>query len=177
MCNINVFGIIEEDVVNAPGISLAVFCQGCSHPLDTPNMVEGHCVGCHNPESQSFKGGTRYSVEQLIEKLIGSSLHNTLVLSGGEPMCQAKALLPFTKEVKERGYKVWMYTGYTWEQLENNEDWKEIRQYIDVLVDGPFIESLKSYKLKFKGSKNQRVINVQKSITKGSIVLYKSPHA
>ena len=177
MSELRIYGIIEEDAVNAPGISMSVFCQGCCHPVDTPNMVGGHCVGCHNPESQSMEGGTIYTDETLLELLKKNPLHRTLVLSGGEPMCQAEALVPLCSKAKEAGYTIWMYTGYTWEQLQTVRGWHDISPYIDVLIDGPFIGSLKSHRLKFRGSKNQRMLNVQQSLARGKPVLYRKPSA
>lgn len=171
MSEIKLYGLIEEDAVNAPGISMSVFCQGCWHPKDTPNMVDGHCVGCHNPESQPFTGGYVYTDAELLEKLKANPLHKTLVLSGGEPMCQAEALLPLCKHAKEAGYSVWMYSGYTLEQLLRMPEWHALYPYVDVLVDGPFIQELKSARLQFRGSKNQRLLNVQKTMPTGVPVL------
>lgn len=165
--------MVEEDAVNAPGISLTVFCQGCWHPADTPNMVNGHCQGCHNPASHAKEGGTVYTSEAILEKLKENPLQKTLVLSGGEPICQAEALQDLVKGAKEANYKVWLYTGYTYEQLVYRKEWDFLKDYIDVMVDGPFIESLKSTRLKYKGSKNQRLIDIPKTNTAGKVVLYK----
>lgn len=163
-----VFGMVEEDSVNAPGFSLTVFLQGCWHPEGTPEMdAKGHCHGCHNPQSHPMEGGDVFTEDQIIERLQSSQLHKTLVLSGGEPICQIEPLIPLCKRVKELGYNIWLYSGYTFEQLQLQvPKWKELAQYLDVLVDGPFVPSLKSYRLKFRGSKNQRILDVQKSITK-----------
>lgn len=173
MCELKLFGLVEEDAVNCPGIGMTVFCQGCWHPEDTPGMVHGHCPGCHNPDSQPMEGGEVYTVESLMEKLKANPLHQTLVLSGGEPMCQAERLIPLCQQAKEAGYKVWIYSGYTFEQLCTQPVWHTISKYIDVLVDGPFDMSLKSVRLKYRGSKNQRILDVAKSMSKGSPVLYR----
>ena len=173
MPDIKVFGIVEEDTVNYPkGFSLTVFCQGCTHPAGTPHMDEnGHCYGCHNPDSHSLEGGTVYSTERLFELLKSNPQHSALVLSGGEPMIQAEALIPLCRQAKEAGYAVWVYSGYTFEQLLTVPHWEELSQHVDILVDGPFIPSLKSYRLKFRGSKNQRILDVAKSMNKRQPVL------
>lgn len=171
---VNIYGIVEEDTVNAPGISFTVFVQGCWHPDDLPNMFGGHCKGCHNPGTHSKEGGKEYTVEMLYQQFASNPLQNTLVLSGGEPMNQWEPLTKLAKLVKSSGHKVWMYSGYTFEQLQKYiEGWKEIAQYLDVLVDGPFIPDMKSMRLKFRGSKNQRIIDVQASLKKGKPVLMK----
>ena len=179
MPEIKVFGIVEEDAVNFnDGFAMTVFCQGCTHPKGTPFMDAcGHCIGCHNPDTHSLDGGTVYTTEQLYQLLHLNPLHKALVLSGGEPMVQAEALVPLCARAKEAGYKVWMYTGYTWEQLQTVRGWHDIAPYIDVLIDGPFIGSLKSHRLKFRGSKNQRMLNVQQSLARGKPVLYRKPSA
>lgn len=173
MSNLSLFGLVEEDAVNAPGISLAVFCQGCWHPDDTPDMVHGHCVNCHNPLSHPKEGGKEYTSEQLFELLKANPLHRTLVISGGEPVCQAEALQPLLKQAKEAGYKVWIYTGYTFEQLRYRKEWDYIKDSLDVLVDGPFIEHLKSTRLKYRGSKNQRLIDIPRTLKADKVVLFK----
>lgn len=168
MPDFRVFGLIKEDTVNAPGISMTLFLQGCTHPEGTPNMdCNGHCEQCHNPQSWALDKGDVFTQEQILKELQSSELHKTLVLSGGEPICQIEALIPLCQKVKELGYNIWLYSGYTFEQLQLQVPrWKELAQYLDVLVDGPFIPSLKSYRLKFRGSKNQRILDVQKSVNK-----------
>jgi len=168
MSNLKVFGIVEEDSVNAPGISLSVFLQGCWHPEGTPEMDEhGHCYGCHNPQSHPRDSGEIYTSDALYELLKKNPLQKTLVLSGGEPICQAKELVDLCKKVHEDGYPIWLYSGYTFEQLLTIPEWRDLAPYITVLVDGPFIPSLKSLRLKHRGSKNQRLLDVQKSMQKG----------
>lgn len=171
--SIELFGLVEEDAVNAPGISLTIFCQGCWHPEDTPDMVGGHCVNCHNPLSHPRTGGTAYSVEAIMDILKANPLHKTLVVSGGEPVCQAEALQPLLQQAKDAGYKVWLYTGYTFEQLRYRKEWEYLKDGIDVLVDGPFIEHLKSTRLHYRGSKNQRLIDIPKTAKANKVVLYK----
>ena len=172
MHELRVFGLVKEDTVNAPGISMALFLQGCTHPEGTPNMDScGHCAECHNPQSWALDKGDLFTQEQILKELQSSEAQRTLVLSGGEPIVQIEALIPLCKEVKEKGYTIWLYSGYTFEQLQLQVPlWKELAQHIDVLVDGPFIPSLKSYRLKFRGSKNQRVLDVPKSMAKGKPV-------
>lgn len=171
--NIRVAGLVAEDHVNAPGISLVVFCQGCWHPKDTPNMCNGHCVGCHNPETQPKDGGVEVTTEEIISNLKASDMQDTLVVSGGEPICQIEAVTDLVSKAKNLGYKVWLYTGYTLEQLQDVKGWAELAQYLDVLVDGPFIKDLKSIRLKFRGSKNQRLIDIPRTLKKGTVITYK----
>lgn len=171
--NIRIAGLVAEDQVNAPGISLVVFCQGCWHPKDTPNMCNGHCIGCHNPETQPKDGGVEVTTEEILKSLKASDMHDTLVLSGGEPICQIDAVTELAREASKAGFKVWLYTGYTLEQLQQQPKWKDLAQYLDVLVDGPFIKDLRSIRLKFRGSKNQRLIDMKRTLKRNSLTLYK----
>lgn len=155
-------GLVHDSIVDGEGIRLAIFTQGCPHA----------CPGCHNPATHSFSGGTEYSVDDLLKAVDGNPLLDGITLTGGDPMCQADALIDFAIGVKERCLNIWCYTGYTFEQVMNDESMKKLCEYIDVLVDGQFILSERSLDLLYKGSKNQRLIDVQESLKENGIVLW-----
>lgn len=163
-----------NDIANGEGIRVTLFVSGCTH----------HCKHCFNPETWNFNYGKEFNSE--VEKQIIESLEpdyiNGLTLLGGEPfeVENQRVLFPFVKKVKEKypNKTIWAYSGYTYEQLTqegapNCEVTKELLSLIDVLVDGEFVENLKNLKLKFRGSSNQRIIDVQETIKKGQIVLNK----
>lgn len=161
---IRIAGIEPESIVDGPGYRFAIFVQGCPH----------HCPECHNPETHDFDGGTLVDVEEIIPMLGKNPLVRGLTLSGGEPMLKAEALLEIAKAAKTRGMNVWCYTGYTYEQLMETGDvaQKQLLEAIDVLVDGPYIAAQRSLDLLFCGSRNQRLIDMNKTRTAGEIVLY-----
>ena len=158
------------DVANGPGVRVSLFVSGCTH----------HCKGCFNPETWDFKYGKEYTKDtedEIIEYLRPDHIKG-LTLLGGDPLeyTNSIALLPLLDRIKKKlpNKDIWCFTGYTWEDLMNTYTLrKDILSYIDVLVDGEFIEELKSLNLKFKGSSNQRIIMVQESLEKGEIVLWK----
>lgn len=161
---IRVAGIITDSIVDGPGLRFTIFVQGC--PLS--------CEGCHNPQTQSFDGGTLYSVEELLEKIKSNPLLDGVTFSGGEPLCQAENLLPLAKEIKKMGLNLAIYTGFVFEKLITNKTPKHIfklLQLADVLIDGPFIKSLKNIDLKFRGSSNQRILNIKESLIQKRPVL------
>ena len=159
---IRIAGTEEESVVDGEGIRYVLFCQGCKH----------HCNGCHNPESWSFNGGTFVEPLDIYNQMKKNELLDGLTLSGGDPIEQVDELLPLVKLVKNE-YNIWCYTGYLYEDLINDDKIKNFLEYIDVLVDGPFILDQRDLTLQFKGSKNQRIIDVKKSLETNKIILYK----
>lgn len=165
MCTLSLSGIIKESIVDGPGIRYVVFAQGCPH----------HCEGCQNPQTWPFEGGKKVSVSQIIDEIKENPLISGITLSGGEPFCQAKDMAELARAAHKIGLNVIAYTGYFYERLlELSKDTPEIMELlkqIDVLVDGPFISALKSYELKFKGSSNQRAIDVKKSLEQSKTVL------
>lgn len=160
------------DIANGEGVRTSLFVSGCTH----------HCKNCFNPETWSFSYGkpfTEKTIEEIVRSLKPDHI-NGLSLLGGEPMeiANQKALLPLVKKVKEsyKGKTIWCYTGYLFEDLLPGgkvcSPWtNELLKNIDILVDGEFVEKLKDISLRFKGSSNQRVIDVQKSLQEGHIVL------
>ena len=163
MKKLRIAGIVNDSIVDGPGLRYTIFTQGCPH----------HCEGCHNPQTHSFKGGKKVRQKKICDEIQSNPLLYGVTFSGGDPMSQAKQLLPIAKFVKEKGLELARYTGYVFEQLigESVPFAKELLNYIDVLIDGKFVISQKSLDLKFKGSKNQRTIDVQSSLKEGKTIL------
>ena len=154
-------GIVEDSIVDGPGIRATVFCQGCPH----------HCEGCHNPETWEFGCGTPMAVETIADIVRSNPLCRGVTFSGGEPFTQAQGFAKLARILKESGYEVASYTGYTFEQLmKGTKAQKELLEAIDILIDGPFILSQKTLETPFRGSRNQRIIDVKKSLTLGTPV-------
>lgn len=157
-------GIIRESIVDGPGIRFVVFTQGCPH----------RCSGCHNKSSWEYDGGYDCDVDKIIDEIDKNPLLRGVTFSGGEPFEQTEALSILAHKIKDRGLNLIIYTGYRFEDLlERSVHDKNIHQLIhmtDYIVDGKFVEDLKSYDLKFKGSKNQRIIDVCESIKSGETI-------
>ena len=155
-------GIVSDSIVDGPGIRTTFFCQGCPH----------HCEGCHNPETWDFGCGTQVPVEDLVDVVKSNPLCRGVTFSGGEPFAQAKAFAKLAKLLKAEGYEVASYSGYTFEELlAGSEDQKELLASIDILIDGPFLMAERSLEIIFRGSRNQRILDVPKSLAAGSAVL------
>ncbi len=163
--------IVPNSIVDGPGIRFTVFIQGCSH----------HCPGCHNPSTHDPSGGYEESIEKIVDQLRSDPLIDGITLSGGDPFEQPVECTKLIWRVKALNpkYTVWTYTGYTYEQIKSAKNylWDLLFQNSDVVVDGPFIESLKSYDLKFRGSSNQRLIDTKKTLSSDSIVLWDSEYS
>lgn len=161
---IRIAGITEDSIVDGPGLRLTVFVQGCPH----------HCPGCHNPETWDQFGGRYMDTQEIIKKMDSNPLLDGITLSGGEPLLQQKACTVLAKAAHELGLNVWCYTGYTWEVIDHVLGYGDlpILDHIDVLVDGPYIESQRTLELPWRGSKNQRLIDVQESLRQGKAVEY-----
>jgi anaerobic ribonucleoside-triphosphate reductase activating protein len=160
---INLYGTVDDSIVDGPGIRLAVFTQGCRHG----------CSGCHNPAAQPFEGGTPTTVDEMWEKIEGNPLLAGITLTGGEPFEQAGPLVELARRARERGLNVWAYSGYLYENLMAGVPSRAARlllEQIDVLVDGLFDEDLRSLDLRWRGSSNQRVIDVSASREAGQVV-------
>lgn len=155
-----------DSIVDGPGLRMVIWTQGCVH----------HCKGCHNPQTHDVCGGFELECEDIIRQMKDSKLQKGITLSGGDPFLQPKALLPITIEARKLGLDVWAYSGYRWEELlnESNPNYEDnvlLLEQIDVLVDGRFIEKKKSIELLFRGSSNQRIIDVKQSLENKRIVL------
>ena len=157
-------GVIKNSIVDGPGFRLTVFCQGCPH----------HCKGCHNEKTWDFDGGFDGKVEKIINVAKSLPLLQGLTFSGGEPFCQAQALYELGVKLKKHGLNLMCYSGWTFEQLmkkaEKEEFVGKLLSITDILVDGRFMLEKRSLSLKFRGSENQRLIDVQRSLAKGKAV-------
>ena len=164
--------IKPTDIANGTGVRVTLFVSGCTH----------HCKNCFNPETWNFEYGSPFTAEteNHILKLLAPDFIEGLTLLGGEPMepSNQKALLPFLKKVREKypNKTIWCYTGYVYDKdlvsggRAHNEGTDELISMLDVLVDGPFVESLKNLMLKFRGSSNQRIIDVKQTLETGTVV-------
>ena len=158
---------VSDSIVDGPGLRFTVFTQGCPH----------RCPGCHNPDTHDPAGGQEAAVDELAEKLLSNPLTDGLTLSGGEPFCQAEECAKLAAAAREKGLNVWTYTGYTYERLISGEvpGAMDLLAQTDVLVDGPFVKAQKSYAALFRGSTNQRLIDVPRSLAAGRAVLWERP--
>ena len=161
---VRVAGLAEESTVDGPGYRLVVFAQGCPHS----------CGGCHNQHALDFAGGYETTTSDIMRKALNNPLLAGITLSGGEPFAQAGAFAAIAKCAREHSLNVITYTGYTIEQLlaglSDNLPWRELLQYTDILVDGPFELDRVSPLLKFRGSDNQRIIDPARSLAEGQAV-------
>ena len=162
-----VSGIVNDSIVDGYGLRLAVFMQGCPHG----------CPGCHNPETWAAQGGRAADTDEVVALLHKNPLLDGLTLSGGEPFMQPEAALVMAQAAKARGLNVWAYTGYTLEQLKAmaRPAVQQLLALIDVLVDGPFVLAERSLSLPFRGSANQRVIDLAQTRATGAVVLWNPP--
>ncbi len=156
--------IQEDSIVDGEGIRSVIWFQGCPH----------HCESCHNPETWDFDAGYEVPIEEVKEQIDELEFQAGVTFSGGDPMCQIEALVELASYVKGKGMNVWCYTGYEYDDLiklnEKNPLYMEALKNIDVLVDGPFVLDLKSFNVPFRGSSNQRLIDVPKTFKKGKVV-------
>ena len=159
---IRLFGTANDSIVDGPGIRYAVVVQGCPH----------NCPDCHNPLSHDFNGGYLKDIDELAEEIKRNPLLDGVTFSGGEPFCSAKELCVLADKLK---MNVVCYTGYLFEDLleGTNESncWLDLLNRIDILIDGPFLTQQKSYDLLFKGSANQRIIDVKQSLAEKKAVI------
>lgn len=160
---INVAGVIKESYTDGEGIRCVIFVQGCKHD----------CVGCQNPETHEFGTGIDLDNDKIIEYLKSNPLLEGVTFSGGDPMYQPLDCMELAKRIKdETGLSVWCYTGFTFDEVIKDKDRLEFLKYIDVLVDGPFILGKRNISLQFRGSSNQRLIDVKESLEQNKIIEY-----
>ncbi|GAA0121187.1 MAG: anaerobic ribonucleoside-triphosphate reductase activating protein [Clostridium argentinense] len=158
-------GIIHESLTNGPGMRRVLFAQGCRH----------NCKGCFNSHTHNFNGGQTFNIDNIVTDIKKNPLIKGVTFSGGDPIEQAEAFSLIAKEVRKLNKNVWCYTGYTFEEILKNSEkdsaLKELIKNIDVLVDGKFDISKKDDGLKYRGSSNQRIIDVKRSLSKGEAVI------
>lgn len=160
---IRIAGTVQDSIVDGPGLRYVIFTQGCPH----------RCEGCHNPETHDFGGGKLTDTDALFEECTENPLTGGVTFSGGEPFCQAEALYELGKRFKERGLHLMAYSGWTFEELlikaESEEYIGKLLSILDILVDGRFELAKRSLMLKYRGSENQRIVDVQRSIVENIV--------
>ena len=164
---ISLSGVTGDSIVDGPGLRLTIFTQGCLH----------HCPGCHNPQTHVPEGGSWADTEDILAAAAENPLLDGITLSGGDPFLQPVPCLALAEGAHKIGLNVWTYTGYTWEALleENDAEKLALLKETDVLVDGPFLLAERSLELRFCGSRNQRLIDVKKSLAEDKVVLWEEP--
>ena len=161
MARISILDIVEDTTVDGPGFRTTIYCAGC------PNR----CPGCHNPQSWDIANGREVDVEEILEVILADPFAD-VTFSGGDPMYQPHGFTELAVAIKEKSCKnIWCYTGYLFEQLIENPAQRELLELVDVLVDGRFVEALMDDQLHFRGSSNQRIIDVPASLEKGEVVV------
>lgn len=154
--------IVEDTMVDGPGFRTAIYAAGCTH----------HCLGCHNPQSWDIRAGREMTTEEILVPILADPFAD-VTFTGGDPMMQPEGFTELACAIKEQSHKtIWCYTGYTYETLLTMPAQRELLRHIDVLVDGPFIQNLRDEQLQFRGSSNQRTIDVQRSLESGTVILW-----
>ena len=156
---LKILSIAEGTSVDGPGLRTSIYFAGCSH----------HCEGCHNPQSWDINNGKPTTIDALLEVIRYNEFPVTF--SGGDPFFQIEAVTELARQIKQQlGYNIWCYTGYLWEEILQHEEFMPLLQYVDVIVDGRFVLSQRNISLLFRGSNNQRIIDVQQSLQTKTIV-------
>lgn len=160
MNKLSICQIVDYTTVDGPGFRTTIYAAGCAH----------QCPGCHNPATWNYENGQMMSPEEVLRH-VEENVFSDVTFSGGDPLFQPEAFSRLAKLIKEQTAKnIWCYTGFLFENVMNNSRLQQVLPYIDVLVDGPFVAKLKQEDLRFKGSSNQRIIDVQKSLIKGEAI-------
>ena len=163
---LRIAGLVEESIVDGPGIRFVIFTQGCPHG----------CMGCHNPQTHDFNGGKNESIDNIVSMIDADPLLKGVTLSGGEPFMQAKKLVKLLNKINNKELNVITYTGFTYEELIEKADeangFLELLKASDILIDGKFELDKKQEGLKFRGSSNQRSIDIKKTMEIGKVVEY-----
>ena len=157
--NIQLMRIVVDTTVDGPGWRTSVYCAGCRHA----------CPGCHNQETWSFEAGESVSVDDIIEQL--KATEGNITFSGGDPMYQPEAFTELARRIREElNRTIWCYTGFLFEDVVKDPVMSKMLPYLEVIVDGPFILAERNINLLFRGSNNQRMVDVQKSLSAGKVV-------
>ncbi|MDR1150547.1 MAG: anaerobic ribonucleoside-triphosphate reductase activating protein [Clostridiales bacterium] len=147
-------GIINDSIVDGPGLRLAVFFQGCNR----------NCLGCHNPHAMSHNGGNIFSTREILNIALSNKLLDGVTFTGGEPFLQSDSLYNLVEIFKKNNYHVAVYTGHTFDEILKEKKYVCVLNFTDILVDGAFIKNKKNLNLKYCGSSNQRVIDIKKTL-------------
>lgn len=159
---INVLKVLHDTTVDGPGFRTSIYCSGCRH----------QCPGCHNPQSWAFGQGEERTADDLLQEILADPFAN-VTFSGGDPLYQAEGFAELAARIKAASTKtIWCYTGFRYEDLLHDAAAQRLLRYVDVLVDGPFVESLRDEDLLFRGSSNQRLIDIPRTMAEGDIVLW-----
>lgn len=165
---IRLAGVVRESIVDGPGIRFAIFCQGCPHG----------CSQCHNEETHDFKGGYDCELTKILKAIDENPLLDGVTFSGGEPMCQPEAYYKLAVEIKKRKLHILIYSGFTYEELLNmgktNQCITDLLSLTDILIDGKYLAEERDLTLSFRGSKNQRIIDLNKTRDEGKPVILES---
>lgn len=145
---LRVAGIVDGTAVDGPGLRTSIYFAGCDH----------RCPGCHNPHTWPFDAGEDIAADELLRRIADNDFDVTF--SGGDPMYQAEHLVPLARAIKAMGKNIWCYTGFVYDDIRDRAPYSQLLKYIDVLVDGPYIEALRDPSLHFRGSSNQRIIEL-----------------
>ena len=160
--SISILDIVHDTTVDGPGFRTAIYAAGCKH----------QCPGCHNLQSWNIDKGTLISVDDILEKIKDSEFAN-VTFTGGDPLMQVEVFVELAKRIKSKTSKtIWCYTGYLYEQVIGSAKLSQILPFIDVLVDGRYIAALRDEDLQFRGSSNQRLIDVRQSVKTGKISIW-----
>ncbi len=163
--SIRLAGLVDDSIVDGPGIRLTVFTQGCAHG----------CPGCHNPDTHDFQGGYEADIDAIVAKALANPLLSGVTLSGGDPLFQTAACLELAQKIRGHGLDVLVYTGFVWEDIlkksQTDEVLRSFLKTIDFMIDGPYIQAQRDLTLHFRGSTNQRLINVPESVKTDHVVL------
>lgn len=161
---LRIIDIVEDTMVDGPGLRTSIYCAGCNH----------QCAECHNRQSWDFKAGHEMTIDDIMKR-IDENHFDDVTFSGGDPMYQPKGFTALAKRIHQTTTKtIWCYTGFRFEQLLNHPAQRELLEQVDVLVDGPYIAALRDIQLLFRGSKNQRIIDVHRSLEQGNVVLWQA---
>lgn len=159
---LRLFGLANDSIVDGPGLRYTIFTQGCYH----------NCPGCHNPKSHDVNGGYLKDTQAIVDEILENPLLDGITLSGGEPFLHVDELVEICKAVKVNNLNIVIYSGFTYEQIINDDRKKSLLELGDMLVDGKFEQDKKSLALLYRGSSNQRLINIQASLKENKIVEY-----
>ncbi len=165
---LRIAGTVQDSIVDGPGLRYVIFTQGCPH----------NCEGCHNPQTHDFNAGEEVDTDKLLKEIRENRMISGVTFSGGEPFCQAEGLVPIAEVLKQWGKHLMIYTGYLYETLLESKDAnvQKLLELADIVVDGPFVLAQRDLTLPYRGSENQRVIDLVKTRETGAVVIYKSEY-